>query len=403
MKNCVREDNVRPHLVVSGQGEGRLFCPPGTSLSLCAVAVLGALLVMPAASQGGGALGGLRHATVPAVPRATAQRDFAQIETVFGPPQVAPRSQSPALDGRQMKALLNSLPSCSSLLDASIRVRPSATYMPLMRRLGVARAYFVSNGLADTRRIYFRRLDGPHAIIRNPAWLRRIVSSGLQADLDKAMLERFRSPEFHPIIGDADPAEGFFAQPVLEPPSKARRSLAVVSLFALQLNVAIATDDGPGVRDSIDKVRRAGGDLNLNSFLIESIATPYDNRAALTALLAAGADPNTGIGAPTIQSPLMGILGALPDYSPCNLEPLLAAGARLDVRNAAGQTPLDLAKKSRNAFAIRAIEAAVARQAKIRPNPGAGRGPRAPSAEPDHAGRRQHPGLGRHPGLQPQL
>jgi hypothetical protein len=271
-------------------------------------------------------------------------------------------STPPGLAARQMRVLLNSLPACSALLDVRIKARPGAPYMPLMREMGVARAYFVDDsGLI--RRTYFRHLDGPRAIIRDPAWLARIVSSGLQAQLGLVLAARLdRRARFPSGTIDADAAIELFAQPFLRPNRAARRALERVGSFGLRLNAAISAGDGSAARRAIGSYRSRGGRLDFSSFLRAAVMMPYYDRPVIRALLAAGADPDTATGLPEAPTPLMDVLSDIPNSSPCNLAPLLAAGARLDIRNAAGQTPLDLAKKSGNAYAVHLIETALAQR-----------------------------------------
>lgn len=286
--------------------------------------------------------------------------------SAFAPPQLEAQQNPPSatstagMTARQLKILLNGLPECSSLLDEPVRQGADAPYMPLMRAEGVARAYFVVRGVVGPAsiltRVYFSRLDGPDSIIRDPAWLERIVASGLQASLDLEARARVRN--FSLPFVDARPTFEFFSQPFVRPSTGADLALGIVSSVGAAASLAINTGDAMALRASIQAKRE--DKQPLTSDLGRAIATPYDNADVIRVLIAAGADPNAPVD--DSPSPLMALLAGIPGYSACNIQPLIDGGARLDIRTSLGQSALDLARQGGNPVAVRAIEAALARK-----------------------------------------
>jgi hypothetical protein len=260
--------------------------------------------------------------------------------------------------------ILNELPPCSILRAEFNRgVRGNGVdqpYMAKMRQAGVERALLevhVALGRNDrrqmeiVRRLYFGQLDGPHSQKSDAATLEKIEASGLARELEGIARRRVLAA---PLVRghSKDGADNrfssfveFFSNPWLQEQK--------VALFRsgqpAPLTVPVVHEDALAT-EALLKSHTFRED-ELDKALLDAALSRYDNSAVIKLLLGAGADVNARTSAGT--TPLM---NAVPHS--CNLQPLLDGGADLNVIDKWGRTALQLARESKQTYAIGLLERA---------------------------------------------
>jgi hypothetical protein len=260
----------------------------------------------------------------------------------------------------EAKALLDTIPDCSSSLVQPLGSQGKEPhFMGLMRKLGVARAMIDVGGTAGSGgmenpkiagRLYFRLYDGSRTQIADAAKIKLIRASGLEQQLDRIAIEEAEvARQFNIDSVSASP---------FEPGDLVHFRAAFVSQVWMPRDSILVSVGGPllgtldgdawdndlaGVSAILQSTRVAPAALN--RALSWASSSIYDNSAVIGALVAAGADPNRasqlGYGdARAAAPPIFAALGS----GTCNLEALIAAGAKTDVLDSSGLTPLQVAR-----------------------------------------------------------
>lgn len=279
----------------------------------------------------------------------------------------------------QVAPLIEMLPECSSLRERLRREKfgegTGNPYVRTMFERGVQRAYFELEGVwrhghADririVRRLYYKQLDGPDAQITDAATLNEIAKTGLQATLDEAAEAKARTAVLHAGI---DSWAGFGVINQWKWQLAGSKIYGAIEFFANPwVPPHLPNWVGPyGDENELSHAARVGDVIDLakllnthkyaqpelNIALNEAASSAWNNNTAMELLMKAGADVNARFG--DQWTPLM-----LAMNSPCNVAVLLSHGARLDDRNASGQTALDLARQRHDTVAVRLLEIAEA-------------------------------------------
>jgi hypothetical protein len=253
-------------------------------------------------------------------------------------------------------------PACSSLTRNAETDPDSRRAAAILRPLGIARADFQVdasfedgqiNGLRVVRRLYFSAADGPAAI----------QAGMVLPALDQVALAVARRSALPDLAFDA-PQQPYGVYIVISFFSDTQLGWPLPSYFQAlpkgpwsPLLLAARTGDTLGARHLLARSPSKGA---LNQALYFALNNQADNQAMVALLLHAGADANSNFFPHSylLSRPLM--LAA--EISPCNLQPLLAAGARLEDRNIMGQTALDIARDEGRAAATAILEAATQRR-----------------------------------------
>jgi hypothetical protein len=265
---------------------------------------------------------------------------------------------------RESRQLFDELPACSLLreeLDKQHGNGVDQPYMSNMRAQGVRRASIqvqaaCEKGKAEdvriVRRLYFSQFDGPNSQISDKATLDAIPKSGLQAELDKIVLDEIATAK---IAGRVDPqpfpfcrvstvaqiyANAWLPQndPMLSPSGRTTPLLE-----------AVVSGDSSGTQEVLRSHRFTRKELD--RAMLDAALSQFDNTASIGLLLQAGANVNAR--APDGTTPLMIAISY-----PCNLKPLLDGGADLNSRDKWGRTALQRARETTTTSAIKLLEQA---------------------------------------------
>lgn len=262
--------------------------------------------------------------------------------------------------------LLDELPTCSVLRAELQRGEHGSggeqPYMLKMRQLGVQRAIVELDAdlhgnrpenIRIMKHLYFRAFDGPNAQINDPSVLTAIRDNGLQAELDESARERvssapvFRGPDSHGTGEEASSFVEFFSDPEIPD----QKVLLFPSGRPKALTVAVVNGDAVGTRALLKS--RSFSKRQLNRALFDAVLSRYDNTEVIDLLLHAGADVNARAAGGV--TPLMNSVA-----HPCNLRPLLDAGADVRARDKWGRDALQLAREVKQVVAIRLLQQAAA-------------------------------------------
>lgn len=267
--------------------------------------------------------------------------------------------------GEQVDAqrLMDELPLCSCLREELVRNSPhqmaEQPYMERMRGQGVARASVEIAAILEKgkptqlridRRLYFSRLDGADSQIVDIAALKRIEESGLSLLLDEISRARalkapvVRGPDLHFFTDKQLTADlEFFAVPTI----RERQVMFGPRGHLKPLEARVILGDLIGTRTLLES--RKFADDELDQALFASVLSRYDNTTVMHVLLTAGANVNARASNGVI--PLMSAIA-----HPCNLIPLLNAGADLNARDKWGRTAIQQAREQRMNLAVRILE-----------------------------------------------
>jgi len=254
-------------------------------------------------------------------------------------------------------------PACSMLSTAVTSTPISRHASQILRRLGIARADFQIDArysdrtLTDLRvgrRLYFSAADGPAAT----AMKQGLVVPGL----DSIAIGLARLAD-RPDVAFGAPPEPYsvyvlvslFANPRLKWPYPPAVELLPEG-GSSSLEMAAATGD---VLTLGSILGRRPAVSELNKALYFALSAPSDNSAVISMLLHAGADANADFSSQSHLLPYPLMLAA--NNSPCDLSVLLDGGARLDSRNAEGQSALDIARAAGRSEAVKILEAVKSR------------------------------------------
>lgn len=241
--------------------------------------------------------------------------------------------------------------------------------MEKMRKQGVKRAAievqasYRKGWVEDVhivRRLYFSQFDGPDSQISSASILKRIDDSGLQTELDRAVIDRAKVA---PVKGPVDsPPLSFrhrfhyvwtLVQIYSDPAFPQEKTLLhPTGHQTATLNDAVLFGDALETQKLLQAKRFKQGELDYTLF--SAVMSDFDNTTSIRLLLGAGANANSRAGDET--TPLMVAVAR-----PCNIRPLLDGGADRDARDSSGRTAIEIARQQRVIVSVQLLEQAGAR------------------------------------------
>jgi len=282
----------------------------------------------------------------------------------------------------RVKTVTGALPSCSSLLgqppgNAGADHEPD--YMPLMRKLGVARAQVEVDLIAPgesgprrlriTGRLYFKQYDGDDPQIQDRTTLDSIRASGLEAELSRIALAGGQNAMGQPIVdlpAASSPETKTMTYDAMFTSDRWMPSLGVNAFLADDPELGSLDGDAwngnlTGVVAAI-RTKKPTGE-HLNRALIWAADDLFDNDAVIRALVRAGANVNGRTGTTfTFGAAGTPVIFVALGSSACNLQSLVRLGADPTARDPSGQTPLEVAKETGETQSVAVLEAAARRQ-----------------------------------------
>ena len=255
---------------------------------------------------------------------------------------------------------------------SSLKREPAATchrqepYMESMKQQRVRRTVLEvhsiwRNGRAQQprviRHLYFREYDAPNSQVVKSQELQRIRAAGLEGQLDLVAISRMQKAKLFSVMHGPSKSDGPVVSYIIllddrclsELPMWAESPAAIPEVESQSPLVAEAElGDADRVRRILQEKAFKPSDLDLALF--QAVRAPYDNTQVIDLLVQNGANVNATINGRPV---LLNAIGR-----PASVRALINLGAKLQVADANGVTPLQAANQVGDIYSARFLEGA---------------------------------------------